>query len=210
MKILNKKESKKGFTLLETLIALSIFSAVVTISVGSVIQILAVNRQSQSMKIVINNLNMALENMTIDLRFGTHYWCETGEIWNLDPSAEAEGGNDSNPDTSCSSITFIERKDQDIIPSGGERTINYSLEDNKIIRSIYNDSSSTWEPQSITASPEDGLSISKLDFYVHGSESSTNEQPRVLMVVSGTAGKEKNTDTFNLETVVSQRIPKDY
>jgi prepilin-type N-terminal cleavage/methylation domain-containing protein len=209
----NKNTTAKpvsGFTLLETLVALAIFSIVVTISVGSVVQILGINRQSQSMKIVMNNLNMALENMTIDMRFGSHYWCDSPN--NIAP-ADGEGGSDGN---SCSSITFQGRQDPSFEDNG--LPIKYSLSSNQIIRSVYN---SGWVENPITPLVSSGLKIDKLTFYVSGAEQSSlyapgpDKQPKVVIVIQGTggsniSGSNKNTTSFNVETTVSQRSPKNY
>jgi prepilin-type N-terminal cleavage/methylation domain-containing protein len=227
-----KNKNKKGFTLLETLVALTIFAFVVTICVGSVVQILAVNRQAQSTKISINNLNMALENMTIDLRFGSNYWCQRVDIHDQNLSgepgedrlkynlADTEGLDNGGaglgePYYSCKSITFLFRED-----GGSEfsrKPTNYSLVGGQIIRSMY--INGEWKSEPITAGPDDGLDITKLDLHVLGAyppsyyeSNGTSErpQPLVLIIIEGKAGKGKNQTPFKLQTAVSQRAHKDY
>lgn len=78
--IANKKEKKlnSGFTLLEILVALALFIVVMTIGLGSVINILEANRKSSSLKSVMTNLNFAVEVMSREIKFGKDYGCSIG------------------------------------------------------------------------------------------------------------------------------------
>src|SRR3989338_687085 len=71
---------KKGFTLIELMTALSIFIIVMTISMGSIIGIFDANRKSRSLKTVLNNLNLAVESMSREMRFGKNYHCGSGTV----------------------------------------------------------------------------------------------------------------------------------
>jgi len=64
----NKISQKKGFTLIEMLISIALFSIVVTIAMGSIFTIIDANRKSQTLTLVMNNLNFALEIMTRDIK----------------------------------------------------------------------------------------------------------------------------------------------
>ncbi len=61
---------KKGFTLIEMLVAVALFSIVLIIAMGSIITIVDVNRKSQSLTTVMNDLNFALENVTRSIKTG--------------------------------------------------------------------------------------------------------------------------------------------
>lgn len=59
---------KKGFTLIEMLVSIALFSIVITIAIGSIFTIIDSSRKSQTLTLVMNNLNFALETMTRDLK----------------------------------------------------------------------------------------------------------------------------------------------
>ena len=68
-KLIHQKNfSKSGFTLIEMLVSIALFSIVVTIAMGSIFTIIDANRKSQTLTLVMNNLNFALEIMTRDIK----------------------------------------------------------------------------------------------------------------------------------------------
>src|SRR3989338_9971712 len=70
----------RGFTLIELMIAVSIFIIVMTISMGSIISVFDANRKSRSLKTVLNNLNLTVESMMKEMRFGSNYHCGPGAV----------------------------------------------------------------------------------------------------------------------------------
>lgn len=67
---------KRGFTLVEMIVALGIFAVVALVAVGALGRIVDANRKSQSLKSAINNLNFALESISREVRVGTAYNCQ--------------------------------------------------------------------------------------------------------------------------------------
>lgn len=124
MKFLFFKKEKKlnsGFTLLEILVALALFIVVMTIGLGSVINVLEANRKSASLKSVMTNLNFAIEIMSREIKFGRSYGCSIGTC--------------SSGDTR---ISFISSENLNVV---------YRLNNNRIEKSV--DNGSTF--QAITA-----------------------------------------------------------
>lgn len=70
---LNKKSL--GFTLVEMMVAVSIFSVVALVVTGAVITANEINRKAQAIKLAIDNLNFALENMSLKIRQGSDFYC---------------------------------------------------------------------------------------------------------------------------------------
>ncbi|MBP9771849.1 MAG: type II secretion system protein [Candidatus Pacebacteria bacterium] len=64
-----------GFTLIEMIVSIFIFSIVMVIATGSLVSILGANRKAQAVKAVMNNLNFSLDSMTRAIRVGTEYDC---------------------------------------------------------------------------------------------------------------------------------------
>lgn len=85
-----KNTLKKGFTLIEVIVSVSIFVVVMMIAVGAVLNAVEANRKAQSMNVVINNVNLAFESMIRDLRTGKGY----GNCGSDCVSFEDKNGND--------------------------------------------------------------------------------------------------------------------
>ncbi len=208
---------QQGFLLTELIVAVFIFSIVMTISVGSLVVALDANKKAQSLKSVLNNLNVVLDTMTKALAVGTLYQC--GELSSTPPtptdcpiSPGGIGGGDSQ-------INFLFNEDL-----GGDDlsndVITYKFNDNGagngfIERSLsLNGGADTILPVPMTA-PE--VDITDMKFYVTGStpvnvngEPSGNyEQPKVLIVIKGNAlaGPRNAPTEFTVQTLVSQRVP---
>jgi prepilin-type N-terminal cleavage/methylation domain-containing protein len=72
---MNTKPSTAGFTLIEMIVSLALFSVVITISVGALLILIASNRQLQDEQAVLTNLSFALDSMTREIRTGSAYVC---------------------------------------------------------------------------------------------------------------------------------------
>jgi prepilin-type N-terminal cleavage/methylation domain-containing protein len=79
--------TQKGFTLVEMIVAIFVFSVVMVISTGALVSIIGANRKAQSVKSVMNNVAFSLDSMTRALRVGTNYDCGV--------SSCASGGSES-------------------------------------------------------------------------------------------------------------------
>jgi prepilin-type N-terminal cleavage/methylation domain-containing protein len=66
MKLLSQK--LKGFTLIEVMVAVSIFTVVVTIGIGALMSVISTNKRIQAQREVVNGLSFALETMGRRLR----------------------------------------------------------------------------------------------------------------------------------------------
>ena len=175
-------ENNNGFTLIELMAAISIFSVVMLISMGSILSVFDANRKSQSLRSVMDNFNFTMESMTRTIRFGRNYHC-------------GSSGDVTQP-LDCPSpfwSDFLVVKDS----NGSE--VTYKLSNNRIIRSI--DGGQDY----FMTSPD--ITITNLAFRVFGSSPYPELlQPQVIVVVEGFAGTKPGTQSsFSLETTVSQR-----
>lgn len=66
---------KKGFTLVELMVSLSIFSIVMVISTGTLLIMIDINAKAQALYTSTTNLSFALDSMTREIRTGYHYYC---------------------------------------------------------------------------------------------------------------------------------------
>jgi len=189
---LKKENSKKGFTLIEMLVSVAIFSIVVVISLGAILTILDANRKARTLTEVMNNMNFSVEAITRSLKTGV----EPEEIF-------TDGGT-----LIVKSIILDE--------SGFKREItrykfvNPVGPNGMIVRCVNTSSSCSsdeWQP--ITSELVD---INSFDFNViegcrRGDCTSVDGiQPRTQFFISGEVKiNEKISSDFSLQTTVSQR-----
>ena len=67
----NKQNKKRGFTLIEMLVSVAIFTIVVTIVMGTIVTIVDISRKTRTMTEAMSNLNLAMESMTRTLKTAT-------------------------------------------------------------------------------------------------------------------------------------------
>src|SRR5437868_2432209 len=77
MVIRKAADMQKGFTLIEVLVSVMIFSIVMTVALRALLSMSESDRRAEAMKSVINNLNFALDSMVRDIRTGYNYHCGT-------------------------------------------------------------------------------------------------------------------------------------
>lgn len=182
----------KGFTLVEMLVSVAIFSIVMVIALGSLLAMSESDRKAQTLKSVINNLNFSLDSMSRAIRTGTTYHCDIGQ-----GSATATRDCSGTP---AASMAF---------KAADGSTVSYCFASGAILREV-TPSSGTPDTSCAAAgfaaitSPE--VVISSLSFYIIGA-TDPNIQPKVTILVSGAVQQSATQQTkFNLETSVTQRL----
>jgi prepilin-type N-terminal cleavage/methylation domain-containing protein len=88
---MNRSLSQSGFTLIEMIVSLALFSVVVTISVGALLVLIASNQRFQNEQSVMTNLSFALDSMTREIRTGTNYYCASRPNFSTQPNFTPEG-----------------------------------------------------------------------------------------------------------------------
>ncbi len=171
--------TSRGFTLIELMTAVSIFTIVVTISMGSLVSIFDANRKSRSLKTAINNLNLVVESMSREMRFGRNYHC-------------GNSGGFTNPQNCPSGDTLLS-----FLASGGSQ-ITYRLNGSAIEKQV-----DSGQNVAVTA-PE--IIVDSMTFYVLGADAADTLQPKVIMKIKSHAGSGKSRTDFTLQTMVSQRV----
>ncbi len=161
------------------MVAVSIFIVVMTISMGSIISIFDANRKSRSLKTVLNNLNLAVESMSKEMRFGRNYHCGSASDTGTDPQ-------------NCSSGNVL----LSFLSSSGVQ-ITYRLNSETIEKQV-----GSGDYIAVTA-PE--IIIDDLTFYTLGAGASNTLQPKVIVRIRSHAGMNRGRSDLNLQTLVSQR-----
>jgi prepilin-type N-terminal cleavage/methylation domain-containing protein len=76
-----KGDTQKGFTLVELIVAVGLFTVVMFISTGALLSIVNLNKKAQAQQSVINNLSSTMESMVRNIRTGTSYHCLVGATY---------------------------------------------------------------------------------------------------------------------------------
>lgn len=173
-----------GFTLIEVLVSVSIFSIVMLVSTGAVFSIVEANKKAHTLKSVMTNLNFTLESMARDIRVGSQFSCDAGG------DCPAGGGS------------FSYKANRDIDGDNiASDVVKYSLVGERIQKEIFG--SAYFNFFMITANE---IHITSLKFYVIGAlPSPDTKQPKVVITIKGYAGAGNTKSDFNIQTTISQR-----
>lgn len=75
MKNIFNKKNKAGFTLVETMISVSLFIIITTVGIGALLNANLLYNKSQDVRAIIDNLNFVMEDMSRNIRTGYNYHC---------------------------------------------------------------------------------------------------------------------------------------
>jgi type II secretory pathway pseudopilin PulG len=181
---------KKGYFLVEIMVSLAIFTLITVSTVGALLALIDANIKSQGLKSVMDNLNVAVENMSRGIRLGSSYTCDgtTGQ-----PISLCNG--------SPAGISFIPQDASAAsCPSDPTNRTFYYLRGTTIYR---------WRCLIETALTAPEVNVTGLQFYLYGA-GSNDGQPRVFISINGKAGLAAITSAqtlFSVQTSVSQRQP---
>jgi len=173
---------QKGFTLVEMLVSVAIFTFVMLIATSAIFTIVAANKKAESLRSVMDNLDFALESMARNIRTGSSYSCLSG--------GSGGGSEIGNCPSGATGFEFVSNQ------SNGA-SIEYYLSNGEIMEDQTGWSNSV----AITATE---INVTSLEFYLIGS-GKDGLQPRVLMTVIGSAGTESTQTQFKIQTTLSQR-----
>lgn len=189
-------KQKKGFTLIEVMVAVSIFTVVMVVALGAILSIVNANRKAQSLHTVINNVNLAVETMTRDLRTGYNYECGSAE-------AECEWGTTASYDQiSFASLQVAEtRESENAIPVSYRR-----YEDGSGHGYLEKDI----DGEGWVRITDESVDIEALSFRVWGIRTLSSvwedtQQPKIILNLKAKITAYGNSSEFAIQTFISQR-----
>ena len=202
------RNTQRGFTLVEMIVAVGLFAVVMIICVTALLSMVDANRKAQALQSVMNNLNVAIDGMVRAVRMGTDYHCGlTGA--SVSGMLPADCGYPG--DTFFAFEPY--HTGTDPVPPWffwyQQDTVN-----GKLVGRLYRSTDGTQSGGIAITAPE--VSIDRVRFFVTGScparagYSCTPDdvQPKVLMVIEGSAGNTKITThtTFHIQATAVQRV----
>jgi prepilin-type N-terminal cleavage/methylation domain-containing protein len=173
---------QRGFTLIEMMVSVALFSVVITIVATAYLNLLNLDRQTRGTNDVVNNLSFVVDSMSRSIRTGSGYVC-TG------PGNNCPNG----------SSTFTFTNDSGCV-------ITYSLTaQHQINEAIASGPVCTVASSATITDPR--ITIDALTFYVTGVPTSDRSQPQVVMVIHGSLQVDPNhpSVSFGIETTATQR-----
>ncbi len=227
-----KLNNKKGFTLIEMLVAVALFALVMLISTATIFSIIGGNKKAQAINAVSNNLNFAIESMVRDIKTGYGYSCKGAQAFT---TAGGDGASDSFnlvsvilPDPATNHQYYVDAR---CLPSsayksitlastldlGTPRTVQY-----KFIKSATVDGyfvpgrivkvTDTVDGQATVDLTSPEVDITDVSFFINNPEpgmgsGAEHMQPSVFILIKGIAKiAENQSSEFSVQTLVSQRI----
>ena len=209
-------QRKKGFSLVEMLVAISLFTVVMTASTGALLAVVAANRKAQAFDSAMSNMNFVMDHMTRNLRVGTTYACASGS-----PATFSSGTIDTpancwrttgSPLGPGNAIAFepqqakdTEQRNQDVYRYNSDANGGF-IERCKTDCHIGG---------SYTRMTAENVDITRFNIYVEGACSATGGgctadavQPRIFLLIGGTVKNDSNTPptAFSLQTSITQRL----
>lgn len=193
----------RGFSLIEVLVSLSIFTVVVTVSVSALLVLIDANARAQNMQSVMVNLSFALDSMTREIRTGSYYYC--GSVASLPVSGEST----SNCGGSGGTAFAFQEGGRSLTGDASSRWIGYRLNNGALERRLGNGDgdSNVNEASDWIAVTTPDINIETLQFYTTGSTKGDATPPSVTLYLSGSAGTSESTRTeFDVQTTVVQQL----
>jgi len=195
MKIFNKKNKNGGFTLIELMVATSVFVVIMLASMSALFTLLGSAKNSRALRFAMDNVNFAVDSMTRSIRMGTNYYCVasgTSMPSDLTSTEDCPIGNGG------TLIAFVPQGDN---PSS---RIGYMLKERSdgthtLQRCNSNNSNDCVD---IVSSE---VNIENLRFFVNGSSEYDNIQPSVYVIMKGTVMVKDVPTSFAIQTMASQR-----
>lgn len=173
-------KASAGFTLVELLVAVGVFSVAMLVGVGALLTMVGANHRAQAIQSVMNNLNYAVESAARTIPVGTNYHCGSSGII-------------ATPRDCTTGDIYLALRSYD------GKQIEYEFREGRLLRSI--------DGGSLIAITAPEVVIEDGKFYVRGTTVADGEQPQVLITIRGYAQvTTRSRADFDLQTTVTQRL----
>lgn len=182
--------TKRGFTLIEMLVSVAIFSVVMVMALGALLALSEANRKAQLFSEAINNFQSSLDSISRAVRTGSEYHCGGGTYTTRQDCTLTPG----------TQLAFLSATGQTVVYKRGSSSGECANAQGCILRS--QDGGSSY--LSIT-SPD--IVVTSLQFYVIGAPLADGIQPKTVILINGyIVGKSDQKTYFDVQTSVTQRI----
>lgn len=205
--------NQRGFTLIEMIVALGLFSVVTTITTGAMLMLVATNQKFHFEQSIMTNLSFAVDSMTREMRTGFNYYCISGAsrsngIFGAATAHESLGETTRDCATGRGNnqvhgVSFFESGDSVTGASADRILYFYDDSSNMIYRRVGN--------QDAEPIISEGVIITSANFFVTGAAplitGSNRDQPAITIYLEAQAADDTDAAprTYEIQTTVSQR-----
>ena len=186
--------TSRGFTIIEVMIAMAIFTVVVTIGIGSVLDAINQHYATENLRTVMDSLNYVMEDMARNIRLGTPPHCgmlgagaTTGIVAPLSCPLASDPHNIISFNSQDGTVVTYE-----IMPASGS-TLSTIVKQK-----------GTGAPQRVIPK-EVEMDWANSGFTVRGAEAGDGAQPTVVIRLAGTIRFKNTSSKFAIETTATQR-----
>ena len=202
IKIIKKN---RGFTIIETMVAISVFLVVISAGMGTLLNANALHNKAQNTRSIMDNLNFIMDDMSRNLRTGYDYRC-----YNSDSSGVAIDNFEysQNPimstPRSCPNGWAVIFENANGDPTTTADQWSYFFMNGTIYKSV--DGTDNF----VQLTPNEvKINMATSGFSVIGAEppaTGDTNQPFIIIRLVGTIAYQNITTPFSLESAVSQRL----
>lgn len=199
------KNKSDGFTIIETMIAVSLFIVITTVGMGALLNANLLYQKSRDMRSILDNLNYVMEDLSRNARTGYNYHCflSTETIPTLTsavPSTPQSCENENGWAVAFESA-YGDTANYD------DQWVYYIDNSGKLFRSTLG----PYTASSFTQMTSDEITLDTTKSYVrvYGAEppgSGDSRQPLLVIRLVGTISYQNVTSPFSIQTTVSQRL----
>lgn len=187
-KYLLNLNKNNGFTLVELMVATSIFIVILIVIIGSLITSSDSSKKAQALRFAMDNVNFAMESMSRSIRTGTNYYCDsTIDISSVSGTRDCPLGEifiAFNPQNSTSYIAY-----RRVLKEDDSNTYTLQRCDNG----------------GCTDMVSSEVDVEVLRFFVKGSAKDDGFQPSVYILMKGTINIKGVPTSFAIQTMASGR-----
>jgi len=197
------KSGVKGFTLIELMVVIALFTTIMTVAIGALFSAQAVNVKLQQTQVVMDGINLAVEEMVRDIRYGSTFYC-TDSSFALNPPAIMPDRQDCIYPDGNTALVFKPANGLTTSNSTNDR-IAYFVSNGALFKKLFPAGDISSVPIQVTA-PD--IKVNSLVFYVRGTGIIPVDyiQPVITISISGVTTKSKtNQVNFAVQTTTSTR-----
>ncbi len=198
----NNHSSESGFTLVEVLVSILLFSVLTAIAIGGFVSAIHTQRETALLLSSEDNVSLSIEQMAREIRTG-YLFCHTPNSTQLDADCGLENNqplgcnvqpNNGDPIWTCPTIEFYNAQDE---------LVEYTLDSSTLMRSASLENGDV--PGPLTG---DDVKVDYLTFQMMGQIEGDQWPPRITIMLgvspSSTDPAVQST-TLHFETTVSAR-----
>ncbi len=232
MKFLSRKnkiypsEKNSGFTLIESMVSIAIFSIIMVIGVSALLSVSSANKKSRNLRTVIDNLNYVMEDMSRNFKLGSSYHCYSADsgdndpfvgtahdFWAVPQDCDNLGNHIGTLAVSLEPMSALASEYADLangIANTQNQVIYWFDFDNDPECLIKKSTDGGVSFSNMIAPPTDTtirISCTASGFNVYDTELSNGfgASPRIVIRISGEVEYKGESTTFNIQTSASQR-----